>query len=84
MQTGKTEYFESQMFSRQLPDYLRADLRISLKRNRAKTTTTLALDIQNATNHENLGGQYFDPWSGKIKSWYQLGLLPVISYRVEF
>ncbi|HEV8512893.1 MAG TPA: TonB-dependent receptor [Cyclobacteriaceae bacterium] len=84
MQAHETKYFESQMFEVQLPDYFRADLRVSLKRNRAKTTTTLALDLMNATNHQNLGGQYFDPLSGKIKSWYQLGLLPVISYRIEF
>jgi len=72
------------MFEVQLPDYFRVDFRVSLKRNRARTTSTLALDLMNATNHENLGGQYFDPFTGKIKSWYQLGLLPVISYRIEF
>jgi len=84
IQAHETKYFESQMYTIQLPDYFRADLRVSLKRNRTRTTTTLALDLMNATNHQNLGGQYFDPQSGKIKSWYQLGLLPVISYRIEF
>ena len=84
VQAHETKYFEDQMFEVQLPDYFRVDFRVSLKRNRARTTSTLALDLMNATNHENLGGQYFDPFTGKIKSWYQLGLLPVISYRIEF
>lgn len=84
MQNGETEYVKALLFSEQLPDYFRTDLRLSLKRNRSKSTTTLALDIQNVTNHENLGGRYFDAQSGKIKSWYQLSLLPVISYRIEF
>jgi len=84
MQAHDTKYFENQMYAIQLPDYFRSDLRVSLKRNRAKTTTTLALDLMNASNHQNLGGQYFDVLSGKVKSWYQLGLLPVISYRIEF
>ncbi|GHN03259.1 prevent-host-death protein [Cytophagales bacterium WSM2-2] len=84
MQTQKTEYYENQLFSQQMPDYLRADLRVSLKRNRARTTTTLALDLMNATNHQNVWGSYFDPHTGVIKTAYQLGLLPVISYRIEF
>lgn len=84
MQTQKTEYIESQMYSQQMPDYFRSDLRLSLKRNRTKTTTTLALDLMNATNYQNIWGSYFDPLSGQVKTAYQIGLLPVISYRIEF
>jgi CarboxypepD_reg-like domain len=81
---GETKYIESLAFTQQLPDYFRTDLRISLKRNRPRSTTTLALDIQNTTNQKNLGGQYFEVRSGEIKKWYQLPLLPILSYRVEF
>jgi hypothetical protein len=84
MQAQQTEYIESQMFSQQMPDYFRSDLRVSIKRNRAKTTSTLALDIMNATNHRNVWGSYFDLLSGQVKTAYQIGLLPVISYRIEF
>ncbi len=83
-EVGQTEYIDALSFTQQMPDYFRTDLRLSLKRNRAHSTTTLALDIQNATNHQNLGGQYFDPRSGEIKKWYQMALLPVLSYRIEF
>lgn len=81
---GETRYLEAQAFTEQLPDYFRADVRFSLKRNRPKATTILALDIQNVTNNKNLGGQYFEPRSGEIQKWYMLPLLPVLSYRVEF
>ncbi len=84
MQTRETEYFENLMFSTQMADYFRSDLRVSLKRNRTRTTTTLALDLMNATNHQNIWGSYFDPQTGSVKTAYQLGLLPVISYRIEF
>jgi len=84
MELGQTEYIESQAFTEKLPNYFRADLRVSIKRNRPKSTSTLALDIMNVSNHENLGGQYFDPQSGSVKEWYQLPLLPVLSYRIEF
>jgi hypothetical protein len=81
---GETKFIESLAYSDQLPGYFRTDLRISMKRNRAKSTTTLALDIQNVTNHQNLGGQYFDVETAEIKKWYQLPLLPVLSYKIEF
>lgn len=84
MLEGETKFIESQRYTQQLPAYFRTDLRLSMKRNRAKSTTTLALDIQNVTNRKNLGGQYFDAESGEIKKWYQLPLLPVLSYKIEF
>jgi CarboxypepD_reg-like domain/TonB-dependent Receptor Plug Domain len=81
---GETKYIESQAYAQQLPDYFRTDLRFSIKRNRAKTTSTLALDIQNASNRKNVYGSFFDLQSGKVKTEYQLPLLPILSYRVEF
>lgn len=83
-QAGETRYIESLAFTEQLPAYFRTDLRVSLKRNRPNRTTTWALDLQNATNHKNLGGQYFDANSGTVRNWYQFPLLPVLSYRIEF
>jgi hypothetical protein len=80
----ETRFIESLAFTEQLPDYFRTDLRVSVKRNLKKSTRTWSLDLQNATNHQNLGGQYFDPIAGEVKKWYQLPLLPVLSYRVEF
>ncbi|MEK6780969.1 MAG: TonB-dependent receptor [Bacteroidota bacterium] len=81
---GTTQYVESLAYSEQLPGYFRTDIRFSMKRNRAKSTSTLALDIQNVTNHKNLGGQYFDSQAAEIKKWYQLPLLPILSYKIEF
>lgn len=84
LQLGDTRYIESLAYTEQLPNYFRTDFRVSLKRNREKSTSTLAIDFQNLTNHQNLGGQYFDALKGEVKNWYQLPLLPVLSYRVEF
>lgn len=83
-QTGETEYIQREAFTIQLPDYFRTDFRVSLKRNRANSTSTWSLDLQNATNRKNLGGQYFDAQSGEIKKWYMLPLLPILSYKIEF
>jgi len=84
IQLGETHYLESLAYTNQLPDYFRTDIRVSIKRNRARATSTLSLDLQNATNHKNLGGQYFEPQSGEIKKWYMMPLLPILSYKIEF
>ncbi len=82
--TGKTEYIESQAFTGQLPNYFRTDLRVSWKKNGERFTSTLALDIQNVSNRQNPGGQYVDVETGSIKTWYQLPILPILSYKIEF
>lgn len=82
--SGETEVVANQPFEGKSPDYYRLDLKISLKRNYNKLTTTLALDLQNSTNRKNPGGQYFDANTGEIKYWYQAPLIPVLSYKLEF
>ena len=82
--SGQTKYVDDRTFAEKNPDYYRLDTRISLKRNYTKVTSTLALDIQNTTNRKNIGGQYFDTQTGKVKYWYQTPLLPLLSYRLEF
>lgn len=81
---GEAVYYEDKAFTEKNKDYWRLDVRLSYKRNWKKATGTLAIDLQNATNRENVGGTYFDANAGKIQTWYQLPLLPVLSYRLEF
>jgi hypothetical protein len=81
---GETVRDEGRAFEIQNSAYFRTDLRLSLKRNRPKSTQTLALDIQNLTNRENTFGSYFEPMEGVIKTAYQTPLIPILSYRIEF
>ncbi|MBA3680626.1 MAG: TonB-dependent receptor [Bacteroidetes bacterium] len=81
---GQAKFVTEKTFESKNPDYYRLDIRISLKRNFKKVTSTLALDIQNTTNRKNVGGQYFDMKTGSVKYWYQTPLLPLLSYRLEF
>lgn len=82
--SGETVLKEQYAFTEQNPAYFRTDVRFSLKRNRPKSTRTLALDIQNVTNRANVFGSYFEPMEGVIKTAYQTPLIPILSYRVEF
>ncbi len=81
---GETKEVEGKTFENKNPDYYRLDIRLSVKRNYKKVTSTFAIDIQNTTNRKNVGGQYFDSVSGNVKYWYQTPLLPLLSYRIEF
>ncbi len=64
----ETVFRESMAFTEQNPAYFRTDLRVSLKRNKASSTRTLALDIQNVTNRKNIFGSYFEPMEGTLRS----------------
>ena len=67
-----------------MPDYFRADLRMSLKWNRRHFTSTLSLDIQNLTNRLNTYDRFYDAQKDGIVTVHQTGLIPVLNYRIEF
>lgn len=81
---GEAVYYQDQAYTQKNKDYYRIDVRFSLKRNYKKLTSTVALDIQNVTNRQNVGGTYFDVAKGTVKTWYQTPLIPILSYRLEF
>ncbi|REG78296.1 TonB-dependent receptor [Algoriphagus antarcticus] len=84
IEKGQGIYDETLAYTDQNPAYFRTDLRFSLKKNKPKSTRTWALDIQNATNRQNIYGSYFEPMSREIKTSYQTSIIPILSYRVEF
>lgn len=62
----------------------RLDLRVYLKTDREGRTGMWALDLQNATNARNEAFRYYDQRKGEVVTKYQLGLIPNLSYRIEF
>lgn len=79
-----TVFDTQQAFVNRYPNYFKTDLRLYLKKNHNKYTTTLAIDIQNITNHQNAAFDYFDTEMQEIVRKYQLGIIPILIYRVEF
>lgn len=77
-------YDEDKAYSIRYPGYFRTDIRVSVKRNRPNSTQTLALDIQNVTNHKNIYGRYYNSETNSLKTYYQTPLIPVLSYKIEF
>ncbi|MEN0045762.1 MAG: TonB-dependent receptor [Bacteroidota bacterium] len=76
--------FSGSRFTQNQADYFKTDLRLYLKRNKAKYNTTLALDIQNATNQQNVAFNYYDVIQDAVVTKYQLGLIPILTWRIEW
>jgi hypothetical protein len=75
---------EANPFSVKLKDFQKLDVGIRYKRNKNKYTSTLSLDLMNATNHKNVGGITYDIQNDRLKEWTMMPFVPVMSYKVEF
>lgn len=80
---GQTAY-ATPNWNAPLADLHRLDLRIYLKMDREGRTGLWALDLQNATNARNEAFRYYDHRKDDVVTKYQLGIIPNISYRIEF
>lgn len=78
------EYVSGQYFTQQGKAYFRADASVYYKFNRKRATHSIQLEAQNFTNRQNYYFSYYDNKSGSVKTVNQLGILPNISYRIDF
>lgn len=81
---GTTMYTNENIFPIRMPDYFRLDLRVSWRKNKPGYTRTVSIDIQNLTNQQNTAYHYYDTYLKKVETKYQLGLIPVLVYRIDF
>jgi hypothetical protein len=80
----RTIYESQSSYTVKMKDYFRPDLRIYWKKSRAKFNRTIAIDLQNVSGTKNEAYRYFDKRQNRVEQQYQLGLIPVLSYRIEF
>lgn len=79
-----TVYDYTKPLTEKNPDYFRPDLRIYFKKSKAKTSSTFSVDIQNVSNTKNFAYNYYDSYLKAVTPKYQLGMLPMINYRIQF
>ena len=80
---GGTAYFGDD-WSEQLGSIYRIDLRVYLKHDRNGRTGMWSVDLQNVTNAQNPAFRYYDSRKREVITKYQLGIIPNLSYRIEF
>jgi hypothetical protein len=81
---GRLIYDMDRAFTARTANYFRTDLQVSYKRNKRLFTSEWKLDIQNVSRRQNPGFFYFDLADWSVKMRYQVGLLPVLSYKLIF
>ncbi len=82
--SGNEELVAGRYFTGRNPAYLRFDVSAYIKKDRKRATHIISLEIQNLTNRENIYNNYFDERSGTVKTSKQLGILPNLSYKIQF
>lgn len=79
-----TVFDESKAFENKPVDYFRWDLRLNWRKNKNGYTRTIAIDIQNVLNIQNEAYHYYDHVKNKVETQFQLGMIPILIYRVDF
>ncbi len=76
----------SRPFEERVKAYFRPDIRVSYRKNREKTSWTLALDVQNVISRQNQDAldRIYDQDTGQWIDRVQSGLTPVLSYQLDF
>lgn len=75
---------DAEAWTEKVGDYYRLDLRIAYRINGNKAAHLISIDAQNATNHLNRREPIYDPISNNLTFRSQSGLIPVISYQIDF
>lgn len=75
---------DSLAFTQQYPAYFRPDIRIAYKQNKKKYSWTISLDVGNVIDRKNVLRQFYNRDTNEIDFKYQLGLLPVLAFQVDF
>lgn len=77
-------YHKDQTFALQFPNYFRADIKLYFKHNGSKSNYEMGIDIQNIFNNQNIYSQNFNTSTGEIYNTYQLGIMVIPYFRIEF
>jgi len=81
---GTAVYDYDNAYKNKYDDYFRSDLKFGYKRNGKKTTQEWAVDLQNFTNRDNVFQVIYDSQLNEMKTEYQQGFFPMVTYRVLF
>ncbi len=77
-------YKWSESYNERFPDYFRLNGRITFRMNRNSVDHEWGLDLQNMTNRENVFIQNWDNNKKEVATHYQMGFMPMMTYRIYF
>jgi hypothetical protein len=77
-------YKWSEAYEERFPDYFRLNGRITFRLNRSSFDHEWGLDLQNITNRQNIFIQNWDNSKKEVATYYQMGFMPMMTYRIYF
>ena len=77
-------YDNTQAFSKQFEPYYRLDLGIAFRMSRPKFTQEFSASVQNVTDKENSLYTRYDSRNNSLENVNQLGIYPLLQYKVLF
>ncbi len=80
----RTEFIGDKSYTLQYEDYLRIDIRFAYRVDGKRVSHETGLEIQNVTNHKNPFYSSYNPMLGEIETVYQMGIFPMMQYRIVF
>ncbi len=77
-------YIWKNAYEERFPDYFRLNGRVTFRLNGRSVNQEWALDLQNITNHQNVFIQNWNNETKEISTSYQMGFMPMMTYRIYF
>ncbi len=84
MEDNFTRYDWENAFEKRLDDYFRLNTRVTYRLNGNHINQEWALELQNLTNHQNVFTQSWNSKTNQIDTSYQMGFMPMMTYRIYF
>jgi len=81
---GELKRKDEEAFAVQYPNYFKLDAKIGFRHSSGSVTQEWMFYVENLTDHRNILTQKFDSISGEVSPVYQLGVFPMMQYRIYF
>ncbi len=81
---GETKYKEDEAYSLKYDPFLKADIKVGYRLNGKRVSQEWQFYVENFTNHKNILLQSYSKSKNEISSTYQLGVFPMMLYRIRF
>jgi hypothetical protein len=80
----KPVYITDETYDKKFPNYFRTDIKVYYKVRSKKSNYEFGIDVQNIFNNQNIYSQNFNTSTGEIYYTYQLGIMVIPYFRIEF
>jgi hypothetical protein len=81
---NETQYVDDEANSKQFTPFLKADIKIGYRINGRKISQEFQFYVENVTDHKNVLMQTYSRTDNEVKDTYQLGIFPMVLWRMHF